>query len=127
MTVARTAYETDNADGSKSRASAFAGATANIPFSVTTSTDTTACIPLGGLIPWRLANESGGSATLTFYDAMTKNGTALAVYDQDSAAIGAITIGDDCSHELPSSLAGCTWLVIKGAGAADGFTLICKR
>lgn len=96
-------------------------------FSITTDADTTSAIYLGGLIPWRVINESGASATLTFYDARSVSGTALAVVDQDDVAVPTMTIGDDESQELPNSLAGCTVLIIKGAVAADGFTVVAKR
>lgn len=96
-------------------------------FAITTDADTTSAIYLGGLIPWRVINESGAAATLTFYDARSVTGTALAVVDQDDVAVPTMTIGDDESQELPSALAGCTVLIIKGAVAADGFTVVAKR
>ena len=96
-------------------------------FAITTDADTTSAIYLGGLIPWRVINESGAAATLTFYDARSVTGTALAVVDQDDVAVSTMTIGDDESQELPSALAGCTVLIIKGAVAADGFTVVAKR
>lgn len=96
-------------------------------FAVTTSTDSTAAMYIGGLVPWRVINESGAAATLTFYDARSVNGTALSLIDQDDIAVPSITIGDDESQELPSSMAGCTYLVVTGAAAADGFTVVCKR
>lgn len=96
-------------------------------FAITTNTDTTSAMYLGGLIPWRVINESGGAATLTFYDATSVDGTALSLVDQDDVAVPSITIGDDESQELPSAMAGCTVLVVKGAAAADGFTIVCKR
>jgi hypothetical protein len=96
-------------------------------FSVTTSEATTVVIPLYGLIPWQISNESGGAATLTFYNALTLEGTALTPYDEDSVAVGTMTIGDDCSQQMPTALSGCTTLVIVGAAAGDHFTLVCKR
>jgi hypothetical protein len=96
-------------------------------FAVTTDADTTATMYLGGLLPWRIINESGGSATLTFYDARTLDGNELSLYDQDDVAVPSLTIGDDESMELPTAMAGCTWLVVKGGGAASGFTLVCRR
>ena len=96
-------------------------------FSVTTSATTTSAIPLYGLIPWQITNESGAAATLTFYNALSIDGTAMACYDEDSVAVGTITIGDDCSQQLPTALSGCTVLVITGAAAADHFTVVCKR
>jgi len=96
-------------------------------FSITDSSDSSATMYLGGLIPWRVINESGSSAALTFYDALTVDGTALAAQDQDAAAVPTLAVGDDVSSELPTSLAGCTWLVIVGAAAGDNFTLVCKR
>jgi len=96
-------------------------------FAVTTDADTTATMYLGGLVPWRIINESGGAATLTFYDSLSLDGTELSLVDQDDVAVSTMTIGDDESQEIPSAVAGCTWLVIKGAAAGDGFTLVCKR
>lgn len=96
-------------------------------FSITTDADTTATMYLGGLIPWRVINESGDAATLTFYDAMTLDGNELSLVDQDDVAVPTMTIGDDESQEIPSAVAGCTWLVIKGAAAGDHFTVVCKR
>ena len=96
-------------------------------FAITDDEDTTAAMYLGGLIPWRVINESGAAATLTMYDARSLNSTALTPVDQDGVAVAAFGIADDESHELPTALAGCTVLVIKGAVAADGFTLVCKR
>jgi hypothetical protein len=125
--MARTAYQTDNASGSRGHATPIVGATANIPFSVTADASTTAAIPLNGMIPWRVVNESGASATLTFYDALTLDGTALTANDEDGGDVAALTVGDDCSRRLPDSLSGCTWLVIKGGSAASGFTLVCRR
>lgn len=96
-------------------------------FSITDSSDSSATMYLGGLIPWRIINESGSAATLTFYDSLSVDGTALAVQDQDAVPVPTLAVADDESSELPTSLAGCTWLVIVGAGAGDGFTLVCKR
>jgi len=96
-------------------------------FAVTTDADKTATMYLGGLVPWRIINESGGAATLTFYDSLSLDGTELSLVDQDDVAVSTMTIGDDESQEIPSAVAGCTWLVIKGAAAGDGFTLVCKR
>lgn len=96
-------------------------------FAVTTDADTTATMYVGGLIPWRIINESGGDATLTFYDARTLDGNELTLYDQDDVAVPALTIGDDESMELPTGMSGCTWLIVKGGGAASGFTLVCRR
>lgn len=96
-------------------------------FTITTSSDTTAAIYVGGLIPWRIINESGSSETLTFYDALTQNGTALAAQDTEAAPVPTLVVADDCSSELPPGLTGCTWLVIAGDGGGAGFTLVCKR
>lgn len=96
-------------------------------FAVTTDADTTAVMYVGGLIPWRVINETGGAVTLTFYDARSINGNEFGLVDQDDVAIPSITVGDDESQELPSGMAGCTYLVVKGGSAADGLTLVCKR
>jgi len=96
-------------------------------FAVTTDADTTATMYVGGLIPWRVINETGGAVTLTFYDSRSVSGSEFALVDQDDGAIPSITVGDDESQELPSGMAGCTYLVVKGGAAADGLTLVCKR
>lgn len=96
-------------------------------FSITTDADTTVAIRLYGLIPWQIINESGAGATLTFYDALSTDGNELTPYDEDGVAVAAMTIGDDCSRQMPAALSGCTILVIKGAAAGDHFTLVCKR
>ena len=96
-------------------------------FAVTTDADTTAVMYVGGLIPWRVINETGGAVTLTFYDSRSVNGNEFALVDQDDVAIPSITVGDDESQELPSGMAGCTYLIVKGGGAASGLTLVCKR
>lgn len=96
-------------------------------FAITADSDTTVVIPCYGLIPWEIINESGAAATLTFANARSQNGTALSKSDQDSAPVRVITIGDDCSEEMQSALAGCTCLVITGALAASGFTMTFKR
>ena len=96
-------------------------------FAITTDADTTATMYVGGLIPWRVINETGGAVTLTFYDSRSINGNEFALVDQDDVAIPSITVSDDESQELPSGMAGCTYLVVKGGGAADGLTLVCKR
>lgn len=123
MTVARTVLAAQSAGAPNE----IASATALVPFSVTDDEDTTASIVLGGLLPWRIVNESGGAATLTFYDAIAPDGTALAAYDEDGVAVAAMTIADDASEQCPTGLSGCTYLVVKGAAAADGFTLVCRR
>lgn len=96
-------------------------------FTITTSSDTTAAIYLGGLIPWRIINASGSSETLTFYDALTQDGTALAAQDEDAAPVATLVVADNTSSKLPPGLDGCTWLVIAGDGGGAGFTLVCKR
>ena len=96
-------------------------------FAVTDDSDTTAAIYVGGTIPWEIVNESGGAATLTFTHALTLNGTSLAKTDEDSVATTVITLADDGSQQMPSSLSGVLYLVITAASPASGFTLICKR
>lgn len=105
----------------------FKGMPELFEFSVTNDPSTTVAIPLDGGIPWEITNQSGASATLTFSNALTANGTSLTKYDDISAAVPAITISNNCSHSLPVALAGCTFLVITGAVAASGFTLKVMR
>lgn len=96
-------------------------------FSVTDSSDTTAEVYLGGLIPWRVINESGGALTFSLYDAKLRNGTALTVYDQDGVSLASFEVADDASYELKTAFAGITNLVIVANAAADNITLVCKR
>lgn len=96
-------------------------------FSITASSDTTVAIYMGGLIPWRIMNESGGAVTVTLYDAKTINGTALSPKDADGIAPAAITLADDESRELPPGYSGVTWLVIVGSAAADNISLKAMR
>ena len=96
-------------------------------FSITDDSDTTAAIYVGGLIPWEICNESGGSVTLTFAHALEQNGTALTKYDEDSVAVPDMTLADDGSQSIPSALAGIQWLIITGGADASGLTLVCKR
>lgn len=96
-------------------------------FSVTADSDTTCAIYCGGLIPWRLANESGGALTFTLYTAYEPDGTAITPYDQDDVAVATLTVGDDEDIELPTGLSGCLWLVIIAGAAADNITLLCRR
>ena len=96
-------------------------------FSVTDSAATTAIFYLGGLIPWRVINESGGAATLTFTDATSLTGTSLATFDEDGGAIPTMTIADDASEHCPPGLDGVTYLIVTGAAAGDHFTLVCRR
>lgn len=129
MTVARTQVQLNvQPPIGSTNLGAVEGVIAIAPsFSVTDSTDSTAAVYLGGLIPWRIINESGGAVTFTFYDALTLNGTALATQDQDSDTVPDLVVADDGSSEISSSLAGCTFLVIIADGAASGITLVCKR
>lgn len=96
-------------------------------FSVTDSSDTTAAMYLGGLLPWRLINESGGPITFTFNSARSLNGNALSPYDVDVQPVLTITLVDDGDIELDPGLSGIAWLVITGSAPADHITLICRR
>jgi hypothetical protein len=89
-------------------------------FSVTTSTDTTAVFYCGGAIPLRLLNNSGGAITLTIYDAVTLNGVANDVKDEDGMAWGPFTLADGESRALPSGGMGITYAVVKGSAAVSG-------
>jgi hypothetical protein len=125
--MARTVVDIPNKGESLSHATLICGASAAFSFSVTTNAGTTAVIPLSGLIPWRIINEGDSSVTLTFFDALTEDGTALTTYDEDNAEIPAVVVADSSSRALPSGLAGCTFLVVTGSGAASDLTLVCKR
>lgn len=96
-------------------------------FSVTASTDTTVAIYVAGLIPWRLANESGGALTFTLYSAYEQDGTAISPHDSDLVDVPTVTLADDCDCELPPGLSGAQWLVIIAGAAADNITLVCMR
>lgn len=96
-------------------------------FDVTASSDTTSAMFLGGLLPWRLINESGGALTFTLRSARALNGTALVPYDQDVGAVRTLLVPDDADIELPTGLAGISWLVVVGSGAGSNITLVCRR
>lgn len=96
-------------------------------FPVTASSDTTSVMYLGGLLPWRIVNESGGALTFTFYDALAQDGTALTAADCDEVDVPALTVADDESVELPPGLSGITWLIVKAGGAGSHITVICRR
>jgi hypothetical protein len=95
-------------------------------FSITDSADTTAAIYVGGMVPCRLANESGGALTFTLYTAYQQDGTAITPYDADVVALTTVTLGDDCDCELVLGI-GIQWLVIIAGAAADNITLTCMR
>lgn len=95
-------------------------------FTVTASSDTTAAMFMGGLIPRRIMNQSGAPATFTFYDARALNGTALNCYDYDQQLVETFTVPDGGSQELEGvGLNGLTWCVIVAAVAASGITMVC--
>lgn len=96
-------------------------------FSVTDDADTTAVMYLGGLLPWRIVNQSGASATFTFYSGIASDDDEITPYDCDSVAVPSYTVADDCDQELQPGLGGVLWLIVKGAAAADNITLICRR
>ena len=89
-------------------------------FSVTTSTDTSAAFYVGGATPVRLINNSGGAVTLTIHDAMTLNGVADDVTDEDGAVWGPFTLADGESRALPSGGFGITYAVVTGSAVASG-------
>lgn len=95
-------------------------------FSITTDVDTTAVIYIGGLIPWRLHNESGGAVTVTLYDAGTKDGAELTIYDVDDQPIAAFSVADGGSVDI-SDAAGVLHLIVKGGTAASGLRVVAKR
>lgn len=78
---------------------------------LTNDAGTTAAIAIEGRYPGRVRNTSGGPVTITFYDANSVDGTALATYDQDNTAVPAFTVADNASRELPLSLRSCKHLV----------------
>lgn len=95
-------------------------------FSITDSADTTVAIYCGGAIPWRLHNNSGGTVTVTLYDALTINGVAESLTDIDGIACPTRAMADGESWEIVGA-SGVTWLVVKGSAAASGFSLTVKR
>lgn len=95
---------------------------------LTNDAATTGCANVSGFPIMRLINESGGSITVTFYDALSKDGTALSTYGEDSGAVDTLTVADDGSAQCPTSLAGCTWLIlVLSASTATNVTLKCER
>lgn len=106
------------------------GGAASINLAITDDAATTAVIKMAGCPFGRIRNESGGTITLTFYDATSKDGTALDLLDQDNVAApnDSFVVTDDKSRELPDSIKGCEYLVIKGAAAyATGVSIHLER
>lgn len=89
-------------------------------FAVTTSTDTSAAFFVGGAIPMRLMNNSGGVVSLTIADAPTLNGVANAIKDEDGQAWGPFTLADGESRALPAGGMGITYAVVTGSAPASG-------
>ena len=127
MTIARTAVKLKVQAPSCTSDGQMQGLVATARnFSVTDSSDTTAAIYCAGLIPWRLANESGGALTFTLYSAYEQDGTAISPHDSDLLDVPTITLADDADCEL-IGLGGVQWLVIIAGAAADNITLTCMR
>lgn len=96
--------------------------------SLTASDSTTAVVRIGGLPFGRLKNVSGGSITLTFKELHldegedpTTDGTVVDLEDEDTATnVYTWTLANNRSRQLPTSLAGVDWLLIKlSTGTAD--------
>jgi hypothetical protein len=98
-------------------------------FSVTTDADTTATMYLGGMIPWRLINESGGSLTFDLTSSRALDGTDFDIMDEDGVGtpMSAFTVADDDDRQCPTGMTGILWLNIAADSAADHVTLVCKR
>lgn len=95
---------------------------------LTADADTTNIVNTGGRCVGRLRNESGGSITVTFYEASSETGNELTMYDQDGVAVAAVTLADDTSHELPTGISGAEWLIVKlSTGTASDVSLILWR
>lgn len=95
-------------------------------FAVTTDEATTSVIYMGGLMPWKIHNETGDAITLSMYDAGAVDGTALTSHDIDDIAFASITMADGTSYDI-SDLAGCLYVIVVGSVAADGLRMIARR
>lgn len=95
---------------------------------LTNSAATTVAVNVSGWPIKRLYNESGGSLTFTFMDALSKEGTAMDVWDDDNGACPTLTLADDDCALLPYALTGVTWLIlVLSASTATGVTLKLER
>jgi hypothetical protein len=68
------------------------------------------------------------SATVTFTESDTENGTYQPVYDQDNAAVS-VTVAASRTYDLPPALASCHFLRVVGASseaAGRRLVLLCK-
>lgn len=98
----------------------YAGCHGTVELSLTASAATTEAVYCGGLPLGRIYNESGGSLTISIYDASTVDGTACTIYDEDGVAVGPLTIANNSSYQLPSGCSGMTWcLLVLSTGTAD--------
>jgi hypothetical protein len=98
----------------------YAGCHGTVTLSLTNSAATTETVYCGGLPISRIYNTSGGALTITIYDASTRDGTACTTYDEDGVAVAALTVPNNSSCQLPSSLSGMTYcIMVLSSGSAD--------
>lgn len=98
----------------------YAGCHGTVELSLTNSATTTEAVYCGGLPLGRIYNNSGGAITVTMYDALSRDGTANAMVDEDGVAISALTIANNTSYQLPSGTSGMTWcIMVLSSGSAD--------
>lgn len=95
-------------------------------FAVTDDEATTAIVYMGGLLPWKVHNETGDAITLSMYDAGAVDGAALTSYDVDDVAFASVTMADGTSYDI-SDLAGCLYVIVVGSVAASGLRMIARR
>ncbi len=107
--------------------SRYAGCTTNdVDAACTTDSTTTAEIDKRGLSHGTVSNESGASATVTYYAASASGATALVLKDQDGNSV-TTTVADDECVELPSAVAGVAFLVPVVASGTPTLTFHFER
>jgi hypothetical protein len=103
------------------------GGHASVDLALTDDAATTAVVQMAGGPFGRIRNTSGGAVTITFYDATSAEGTALAVLDEDNVAISDFVVANNSSRKLPEGLAGVEYLILKASAATPTVSLHLER
>lgn len=87
---------------------------------VTNDAATTAVIPYCGFRRGCIENHTGAAQTITWFGAMTPDGTAHACLDDTATAAAIVTTiaADHQIHQLPEALSGVPYLFPKGSNAS---------
>lgn len=98
------------------------------PFDADLTNDaaTTAEIDMRPFSHGTVQNVTGSAVTVTYYAAGLAQGTAYALYDQDGVAVTQ-TLASASITELPSAVAGVSFLVPVSDAATDTLTFVLKR